>query len=89
MQNLAKKHGQLKQAIVSMVQECMNHMSKVADLEVEVKIIESLRLVTEGKIYAEVERARLTRRLAKIKEDSGNVEEAASILQELQVVKSD
>ena len=33
----------------------------------------------------EIERARLTRTLAKIKEEEGNVTEAANILQELQV----
>ena len=33
----------------------------------------------------EIERARLTRTLAKIKEDGGKITEAADILQELQV----
>ncbi|GAA57448.1 26S proteasome regulatory subunit N5, partial [Clonorchis sinensis] len=36
-------------------------------------------------IYVEVERARLTRELARIKESHGNIDEAASVLQELQV----
>ncbi|CAG8785056.1 5339_t:CDS:2, partial [Cetraspora pellucida] len=36
-------------------------------------------------IYVEVERARLTRLLSKIKEDDGKINEAADILQELQV----
>ena len=36
-------------------------------------------------IYVEIERARLTRTLAKIREDQGNISEAATILQELQV----
>lgn len=36
-------------------------------------------------IYVEIERARLTKTLANIKEQSGDVKEAASILQELQV----
>lgn len=36
-------------------------------------------------IYVEIERARLTKTLANIKEQSGEVKEAASILQELQV----
>ena len=37
-------------------------------------------------IYVEIERARLTRTLAKIKEDAGKIAEAANILQELQVI---
>ena len=36
-------------------------------------------------IYVEIERARLTMTLAKIREDQGNVNEAATVLQELQV----
>lgn len=43
------------------------------------------RQVTEGKIYVEVERARLTHKLAKIREDEGDITEAANIIQELQV----
>ena len=37
-------------------------------------------------IYVEIERARLTKRLAKIKEASGDVDEAADTLQEVAVV---
>lgn len=43
------------------------------------------RQVTEGKIYVEVERARLTHKLAKIREEEGDITEAANIIQELQV----
>ena len=39
-------------------------------------------------IYVEIERARLTKRLAKIKEASGDVDEAADTLQEVAVVSS-
>lgn len=36
-------------------------------------------------MYVEVERARLTHKLAKMKEEEGNITEAANIIQELQV----
>ena len=49
------------------------------------KLIDTLRTVTEGKIYVENERSRLTHRLAIIHEKDGNVTEAAKIMQELQV----
>jgi 26S proteasome regulatory subunit N5 len=39
----------------------------------------------DGKIFVEVERARLTRVLSKLKEEKGEIVEAADILQELQV----
>jgi hypothetical protein len=38
-------------------------------------------------IFVEIERARLTRRLAAIKESEGKVEEAAEVLQEVPVVR--
>lgn len=41
--------------------------------------------VTEGKIFVEVEKARLTKMLATMKEEDGNIEEAANLLQEVQV----
>ncbi|RKP22223.1 26S proteasome non-ATPase regulatory subunit 12 [Syncephalis pseudoplumigaleata] len=82
---LAKKHGQLKQAITRMVQEAMSYLSELTDAAAHMALITTLRVVTEGKIYVEVERARLTRMLAKIKEDEGDLEKAADILQELQV----
>jgi len=49
------------------------------------ELLEALRTITEGKMYVEIERARLTRILAKIREDEGKIGEAADILQEIQV----
>ena len=46
-----------------------------------------LQSVTEGKIYIEIERARLTKRLAKISEEEGKIDEAADLLQEVAVVR--
>lgn len=45
----------------------------------------TITLIMSSQIYVEIERARLTKTLAAIKEQSGEVKEAASILQELQV----
>ncbi|XP_038211930.1 26S proteasome non-ATPase regulatory subunit 12 [Zerene cesonia] len=82
---LSKRRSQLKQAVVKMVQECCMYVDKTPDKETKIKLIETLRTITEGKIYVEVERARLTHILAKIREEEGNVAEAAKIIQELQV----
>lgn len=41
--------------------------------------------MTDGKIYVEVERARLIRMMAALKEEAGELEEAAAMLQEVQV----
>lgn len=82
---LSKRRSQLKQAVVKMVQECCTYVDKTPDKETKIKLIETLRSITEGKIYVEVERARLTHILAKIREEEGDVAEAANIIQELQV----
>jgi 26S proteasome regulatory subunit N5 len=68
-----------------MVQEAMSYLPELTDITVHMALITTLRTVTEGKIYVEVERARLTRMLAKLKEDEGDLEQAADILQEIQV----
>lgn len=82
---LTKRRGQLKQAVTKMVQEACTYLDKTPNMETKLKLIDTLRTVTAGKIYVEIERARLTMTLAKIKEDQGDIAEAATILQELQV----
>ena len=44
-----------------------------------------LRTITEGKIYVENERARLTKQLAGIREEEGKIKEASDLMQEIQV----
>ncbi|KAL4240432.1 26S proteasome non-ATPase regulatory subunit 12 [Mactra antiquata] len=82
---LTKKRGQIKQSVTKMIQEACTYVEKTPNLDTKLKLIETLRTVTAGKIYVEIERARLTRTLAKIREDAGKIAEAADILQELQV----
>ncbi|KAJ8888512.1 hypothetical protein PR048_008003 [Dryococelus australis] len=82
---LSRRRSQLKQAVAKMVQECCTYVDQAPDKEIRIKLIDTLRSVTEGKIYVEVERARLTHKLAKMKEEEGNIIEAANIIQELQV----
>jgi len=53
--------------------------------EKKVELIETLNEITDGKIFVEVEKARLTKILADMKEEDGKPEEAANILQEVQV----
>ncbi|KAF8470141.1 PCI domain-containing protein [Kalaharituber pfeilii] len=85
VQMLSKKHGQLKQAITEMVQEVMRFLDSTPDMETKLSVIETLRTVTEGKIFVEVERARITRILSHIKKSQGDIAGATSVLCELQV----
>eukprot|EP00747_Dinoflagellata_sp_TGD_P161740 gnl/TRDRNA2_/TRDRNA2_178557_c0_seq1.p1 gnl/TRDRNA2_/TRDRNA2_178557_c0~~gnl/TRDRNA2_/TRDRNA2_178557_c0_seq1.p1 ORF type:complete len:464 (+),score=166.53 gnl/TRDRNA2_/TRDRNA2_178557_c0_seq1:87-1478(+) len=81
---LAKKRGQLKRAITDMVHLAMSWLEGL-DKEKKLELINTLNEVTDGKIFVEVEKARLTQMLAKMKEDEGNIEEAANLMQEVQV----
>lgn len=87
IQSLTKRRGQFKQAVTAMVQKCCEFVEKLSttNKEQELQLIDTLRTVTAGKIYVEVERARLTYRLALIKEAEGNLEDACKVMQDTQV----
>uniref|UniRef100_A0A2P2LED0 26S proteasome non-ATPase regulatory subunit 12 homolog A n=1 Tax=Rhizophora mucronata TaxID=61149 RepID=A0A2P2LED0_RHIMU len=82
---LSKKRGQLKQAVTAMVQQAMQYIDQTPDVETRVELIKTLNTVSAGKIYVEIERARLIKKLAKIKEEQGLIAEAAELMQEVAV----
>jgi len=49
---LSKKHGQLKQATTKMVQVVMAFLDEAPDVKTKLSVIETLRTVTEGKVWA-------------------------------------
>ena len=69
-----------------MIQLAVEYIDKTPDMSTKLELIATLKIVTEGKIYVEVERARLIKTLAKIREDEGKISEAADIIQEVQVI---
>ncbi|CAD6197722.1 unnamed protein product [Caenorhabditis auriculariae] len=76
---LSKKRLLIKVAIARMVRDCVAMIEKLPTEETKMKLIETLRAVTAGKIYVEVERARLTSMVVKKMEKEGKLEEAATI----------
>ncbi len=48
---LSKKHGQLKQAITKMVQVVFGFLDETPNIETKLSVIETLRTVTEGKVW--------------------------------------
>ncbi|KAK2384782.1 26S proteasome non-ATPase regulatory subunit protein A [Trifolium repens] len=82
---LSKRRGQLKQAVTAMVQQAMEYIDKTPDIETRIELIKTLNSVSAGKIYVEIERARLVKKLAKIKEEQGLIAEAADLMQEIAV----
>jgi len=81
---MTKKRGQLKRPITDMVRLAMTWLDALSK-EKKIELIATLNEVTEGKIFVEIEQARLTNILATMKEEEGCVEEAAKLLQEVQV----
>ncbi|XP_051126882.1 26S proteasome non-ATPase regulatory subunit 12 homolog A-like [Andrographis paniculata] len=82
---ISKRRGQLKQAVQAMVQQAMQYIDQTPDLDTKVELIKTLNNVSAGKIYVEIERARLIKKLAKIKEEQGLIAEAAELMQEIAV----
>ncbi|CAN8075087.1 unnamed protein product [Agarophyton chilense] len=82
---ISKRRAQLKAAVQKTVQEIMSYLDETPDEKTKLSMLETLRDVTAGKIFVELERARLTRTLAKIKEEKGDIDTAATIMQEMQV----
>jgi 26S proteasome regulatory subunit N5 len=81
---IAKKRSQLKKVILDMVQLAMGWLDKL-EREAQYDLLKTLGLVTEGRIFVEVEGARLSLKHAKMLEADGKPEEAANLLQEVQV----
>eukprot|EP01094_Clydonella_sp_ATCC50884_P030323 TRINITY_DN986_c0_g1_i1.p1 TRINITY_DN986_c0_g1~~TRINITY_DN986_c0_g1_i1.p1 ORF type:complete len:476 (-),score=162.17 TRINITY_DN986_c0_g1_i1:250-1572(-) len=81
---IAKRRGQEHAVIQVAVQEAMGLLEGMPK-DKKLELLDTLRTITEGKIFVELERAELTRTLAQIKEADGEVKEAAKILQEVQV----
>ncbi|EAN33052.2 PCI domain protein [Theileria parva strain Muguga] len=82
---LCKKRGQLKTTIVSMVDLAERWLDSIPSLEVRLELFNTLDKITLGKIYLEKQRAQIIFKLAKLKEDEGNIKESASILQNIEV----
>lgn len=82
---LSKRRGQYKQAVTAMVQQAMQYIDATPDIDTRIELIKTLNSVSAGKIYVEIERARLIKKLAKIKEEQGLIAEAADLMQEIAV----
>ncbi|CDI78322.1 26S proteasome non-ATPase regulatory subunit, putative [Eimeria acervulina] len=81
---LIKRRGQLKRSICAVIRFSMQLLKYLKPTD-KAHFIESLKTATEGKIFVEVERARLILLSALMKEKAGKVEEAALMLQDVQV----
>lgn len=88
---LSKKHGQLKLSIQTLIQAVIDKLpllddDKKPDLDRKIVIIETIRTVSDKKIFVEVERAVVSKKLAEIYLSKfDNLDKATEILCDLQV----
>ncbi|CAD7944259.1 unnamed protein product [Amoebophrya sp. A120] len=85
---LCKKRGQLRRCIVDLTHlgmKWVEEYGKEKNKPKKEELMKVLDSITEGKIFVEVERARLIRILADDREAEGKLDEAAQLLQEVQV----
>nr|GFB56290.1 26S proteasome non-ATPase regulatory subunit 12 homolog A-like [Tanacetum cinerariifolium] len=65
-----------------MVQKVMQYIDQTPHIETKIELIKILNGVSAGKIFIEIERARIIKRLVKIKEEQGQIAEAGNLMQE-------
>lgn len=82
---LCKRRAQFKQVIQGVVDAGVAQVDKTPSEPKRLELMETLRTVSAGKIFVEVQRARLTRLLAAAKEKEGKIGEATDIILEVQV----
>lgn len=98
---LCKRRAQLRRVVATVVQEGARYLAPPADddkdpvmantavlrtdLKLREALVVTLRAVSDGIMAVELDRAKLTLLLAQMKEREGDVEAAASVMQEMQV----
>lgn len=82
---LSKRRAQLQKVQETLVTHAITYLPSLPDTATRRQLIDTLRAVSAGKMYVELERARLTRMVAEQEESEGKVNEAADVLQEVAV----
>jgi len=95
LQTLSTRRSQKQATIKALVHKSMPYclegqfspMPVTGEIEKKSRddLVEALREISDGKIFLEAERARLTRCMSMILEEDGNVSKAADVLQEVHV----
>jgi 26S proteasome regulatory subunit N5 len=80
-----KKHLQSDQAIGMMLKRCCDFVDATDDRNVKMKLLETLKHVTDGKLYAEMERAKICRELSAMRKTDGDISAAIKTLEDLKI----
>ena len=82
---VVKRRSQKNAAVTEVVKEAIGYVDGSPDDDVKMKLVVCLRDITDGRIYVEAQRARLTLTLAAMHEAKGDINSAATVLQEVHV----
>lgn len=83
---LYKKRNQSKQAITEMIKYAVNYTYfKISNDDLKIQFLKNVIEVTEGKIFVEFEYSIAVKRLTEIVLEKGDVEEAARLIQDIQI----
>ncbi|GFE55210.1 26S proteasome subunit [Babesia ovis] len=82
---LSRKRGQLKATITAMVNYARGWINEITDMDAKMNLINTLSHITLGKMFLEVQRAELAYTLTKIREEAGEIEEAANVMHNIEV----
>ena len=82
---LNKKRSQSREAITAIVKYGLNEIYGTLTEEEQIKLLLTLKEITEGRIFVEYEYSVAVRRLTEIQLQHGNLEEAAKLVQDIQI----
>lgn len=79
-----KKHLQSEQAVGEMIRESCRISDELDEIQ-RVKLLETLKLVTAGKLYSELERVKICKELSTIRKVDGDLAKAIEALEDLKI----
>ena len=78
-----KRHQE--SAVIALIRKCCEFVELLNDRSTKLKLLETLKKVTDGKLYAEIERAKICRNLATMRKEDGKISEAIKTLEDLKI----
>lgn len=80
-----KKHLQSEHAIGAMIRKCCEYIEVIDDRSVRMKFLETLKTVTDGRLYSEKERAKVCKELASMRKEDNDINNAIKTLEDLRI----
>jgi 26S proteasome regulatory subunit N5 len=80
-----KKHLQSEHAIGAMIRKCNEYTDIMEDRSTKMKLLETLKMVTDGRLFVEIERAKICMKLAIMKREDDDIEGAIKTIEDLKI----